>query len=82
MDLTSQDDTEYRRNADACTRLGIPFGIYLYSYADSEEKARSEAQHAIRLAGEYRLLYPVYYDLEQAGRKTVQWSGRGSSAKQ
>ena len=67
MDREDQDDEQYRRNADECTRIGLPFGIYLYSYADNEQKARSEAQHAIRLAKGYRLSYPVYYDLEQAG---------------
>ena len=27
----AQDDPQWRRNADECTRLGIPFGTYLYS---------------------------------------------------
>ena len=67
-DYTSQDDEKFRRNADACTRLGIPFGVYLYSYANTEAKARSEAAHALRLLEGYKLSYPVYYDLED---KTV-----------
>ena len=29
----SQDDEYWERNADECTRLGIPFGVFLYSYA-------------------------------------------------
>lgn len=70
MDQTDQDDKQYRRNADECTRLGIPFGIYLYSYADSITKAQSEAQHALRLAKGYNLSYPIYYDLEQAGTES------------
>ena len=37
----AQDDEQWRRNADECTRLGIPFGTYLYSYATTEEQARS-----------------------------------------
>ena len=66
-DLVSQDDSRYRANADACTRLGIPFGLYLYSYATSEEHAVSEADHILRLARDYRPAYPLYYDLEDAG---------------
>ena len=31
MDREDQDDEQYRRNADECTRIGLPFGIYLYS---------------------------------------------------
>ena len=65
MDIERQDDTYFRRNADECTRLGIPFGVYLYSYADSVEKARSEAAHVLRLIEGYKLSYPVYLDLEE-----------------
>lgn len=67
MDIERQDDTYFRRNADECTRLGIPFGVYLYSYADSVEKARSEAAHVLRLIEGYKLSYPVYLDLEENG---------------
>ena len=49
MDMTSQDDKHWKRNADECTRLGIPFGVYLYSYANTEGKSRSEAAHVLRL---------------------------------
>ena len=71
MDMESQDDKQWKRNADECTRLGIPFGAYLYSYADSTEKAQSEAQHALRLLNGYKLSYPVYYDLEEAGTENA-----------
>lgn len=63
-DTVSQDDELFIENADACTRLGIPFGVYLYSYATSVEEAKSEAEHVIRLIRGYKLSYPVYYDLE------------------
>lgn len=67
MDFARQDDSFFRRNADECTRLGIPFGVYLYSYADTEEKAASEADHVLRLVKGYRLRYPIYLDLEERG---------------
>lgn len=67
MDIEKQDDTYFKRNADECTRLGIPFGVYLYSYADNNEKAKSEAAHVLRLIKQYKLSFPVYYDLEEAG---------------
>ena len=66
-DYPKQDDVQFRRNADECARLGIPFGVYLYSYADSNEKARSEADHVLRLIRGYCLSYPVYLDLEEPG---------------
>lgn len=66
-DYEEQDDEQFRRNADECTRLGIPFGVYLYSYAKSVEQAKSEAAHALRLIKPYKLSYPVYLDLEESG---------------
>lgn len=67
MDQPDQDDVEFKRNADECTRLGIPFGVYIYSYADSVEKAKSEAEHVLRLVKGYDLAYPIYLDLEENG---------------
>lgn len=66
-DYTDQDDEQFRRNADECTRLGIPFGVYLYSYAKSIQAAQYEADHVLRLIKPYKLSYPVYLDLEQPG---------------
>ncbi len=65
--LTSQDDKQFKHNADECTRLGIPFGVYIYSYAKTVEQAKSEAAHVLRLIKGYRLAYPVYLDLEEKG---------------
>ena len=65
MDMKSQDDLWWKYNADECTRLGIPFGTYLYSYADTDTKSRSEAAHVLRLIKGYKLSYPVYLDLEE-----------------
>lgn len=67
MDIVSQDDKQWNRNVAECERLGIPYGVYLYSYADNADKARSEAQHVLRLINGHKLSYPVYYDLEQVG---------------
>ena len=64
--IVSQDDKQWKRNADECTRLGIPFGVYIYSYATSDSQARSEAEHVLRLVSGYKLSYPIYLDLEQA----------------
>jgi GH25 family lysozyme M1 (1,4-beta-N-acetylmuramidase) len=64
QDLVNQDDKMFKRNADECTRLNIPFGVYLYSYAQNEQDAIKEAEHCIRLIKDYKLDYPIYYDLE------------------
>ena len=65
-DYPDQDDAQFRRNADECTRLGIPFGVFLYSYAKTNLQAKLEADHVLRLIKGYKLSYPVYLDLEEA----------------
>lgn len=64
--ILDQDDKYWKINADACTRLGIPFGVYIYSYAETVEQAKSEAEHVLRLVKGYNLSYPIYFDMEDA----------------
>lgn len=68
-DIVSQDDERFVENVEACIKYGIPFGVYLYSYAKTVSDAKSEANHVLRLLAPYKgkLSYPVYYDLEEAG---------------
>lgn len=68
-DNVRQDDERFKENVEACIQLGIPFGVYLYSYASTIKGAKSEAAHVIRLLAPYKgkLSFPVYYDLEEAG---------------
>lgn len=67
MDIASQDDKQWARNVAECERLGIPFGVYIYSYATNTERAKSEAQHVLRLIQGHKLSYPVYFDMEEPG---------------
>ena len=66
MDQKSQDDDYFLRNAQECERLGIPYGVYLYSYATNPSRAASEAEHTLRLLEGRTLSYPVFYDMEDA----------------
>ena len=70
-DIESQDDKMFKRNADECSRLGIPFGVYLYSYAKNTDMAKSEADHALRLVKGYKLSYPLYIDVEEASQSGI-----------
>ena len=57
-------DAQFERNASECTRLGIPFGIYWFSYAYTPEMAAQEAKYCMEAAAKYRLSYPVAFDFE------------------
>lgn len=67
MDFLNQDDVEYERNANECERLGIPYGVYLMSYANTVEKARSEAKHVLRLIEGRKISLGVWHDIEDNG---------------
>ena len=60
----SRTDPMFKRNADECTRLGIPFGVYFFSYAYTPELARKEAKRCLELIKPYKLSYPVAWDYE------------------
>ena len=65
-DYYDQDDAYWVYNVTQCAKHGIPFGVYLYSYATNLEMAQSEVDHVLRLLDEvgYTPTYPIYLDLE------------------
>lgn len=65
-DIASQTDKQVLRNAKECDRLGIPYGLYIYSYALNEANAHSEAQHMIRIAKQVNATLGYWYDMEDA----------------
>lgn len=64
MNMEGQDDDTFIRNAKECERLGIPYGVYIYSYATNIVRAKSEAEHVLRLLKDRKVEYPIYLDLE------------------
>lgn len=61
---TSKGDKRFKEYAASCERLGIPIGGYFFSYADSVEDAKKEAQLALEMLKGVKVDYPIYYDLE------------------
>ena len=57
-------DLTFERNATECERLGIPYGVYYYSYARSVADANIEADRTLAWLGGHHPSLPVYYDLE------------------
>lgn len=78
---SNQDDTQFMNYVEGCVRNKIPFGVYLYSYANmvsgstalnnSTASADSEAAHTLRilskLSAEQKsyLKLPVFIDMEE-----------------
>ena len=65
-DMAEQDDKQWSYNVAECERIGIPFGVYLYSYAMDLDEADSEAAHVLRLLKGHNPALPVYLDMEDA----------------
>lgn len=62
-------DAQAKRNISECKRLGIPFGVYVFSYAESAADGASEGADVVNLLRQAGvnpgdLSYPVFYDLE------------------
>ena len=68
-------DYQFNRNISECERLGIPYGVYIYSYAFDNQQAADEASMVINCLSGHNPRLPVYYDLEDSsiianGRQT------------
>ena len=57
-------DYQFNRNISECERLGIPYGVYIYSYAFDNQQAADEASMVINCLSGHNPRLPVYYDLE------------------
>lgn len=61
-------DEKFERNVNECKRLGIPFGIYHYSYALNEADAEAEARGVLNAIAKYKndIKVGVWFDMEDA----------------
>lgn len=61
-------DEKFERNVAECKRLGIPFGVYHYSYALNEADAEAEAKGVLNAIAKYKndIKVGVWFDMEDA----------------
>lgn len=58
------EDREFKKYIDGAIKVGIPVGIYYFSYALNVQQAKDEATHCIKLIKPYKIDLPVYFDFE------------------
>ena len=60
------EDKHLAHNISELNRLGVPYGIYLYTYASTEADSVEDAEQTIALIKKYNIkpTYPIYFDLE------------------
>lgn len=57
-------DPMFKDNIEGFTKVGIPVGVYFYSYANSIDKARRDAEWVLEQLKHYKIDLPVAYDWE------------------
>ncbi|MDO4941228.1 MAG: glycoside hydrolase family 25 protein [Lachnospiraceae bacterium] len=82
-DSTDQDDAYFKKSVQGCEKYDIPYGVYLYSYATSTSKAKSEAKHTLRMLEEAGADpdLPVFLDMEDDSQAGVSASTKADIAK-
>ena len=70
----TQIDKKFRENYESAKAVGIPVGVYHYSYADSVEDAKREAEFCLENIRDMKLEYPVCFDIED--REMLKLSNR------
>lgn len=61
----TQKDKFLDSNLNGFKKLGIPYGIYHYSYAQSVNEAVLEAKFCLKCIGNSKPLFPIFYDMEE-----------------
>lgn len=60
----SIEDPYFKKNIEGAKRVGIPIGIYYYSYATTPEEAKEQAVWVANLLKDYTIDLPVVFDWE------------------
>ncbi len=72
-----QIDEQFENNYKGCKSVGIPVGVYHYSYAMTEADALKEAEFCYKLIKGKQFEFPIFYDIEESkqialGKEKVQ----------
>lgn len=59
-------DKQLEKFVEECEKRKIPYGVYVYSYALTPERAKEEAEACLQNISKlkYKPVYPIYYDIE------------------
>ena len=60
-------DPKFERNINGFKEVGIPVGLYFYSYANSIEQAKKDALWVVDQVKDYKIDLPISYDWERWG---------------
>lgn len=61
-------DSKFERNIEGFKNIGIPVGVYFYSYAKNEKEAREDAEWIVDNLKGVKLELPIAFDFEDWSR--------------
>lgn len=62
--VASQKDKQFENNYAGAKGVGIPVGVYWFSYAKTVEEARQEAEVCVSILAGKQFEFPVFFDQE------------------
>ncbi len=65
----SQKDPTFDYNVQQAKAVGIDVGVYWYSYAQTVEDAKREAETCYQIIKDYDYDYPIYFDIEDPSQE-------------
>lgn len=74
-------DECFADNIEKATNAGLGIGLYFYSQAVTVEEAAEEANVVLDAIGEYKITYPIGYDMEFVDNDTARIEGLSKADK-
>lgn len=71
----TRQDKFWLRNISELNRLGIPAGVYWFSYAKDAEEAAAEAEDCLSAISDWRIELPVAFDFEYESVNALKKAG-------
>lgn len=67
----NQKDPFFEQNYNGATSVGLPIGVYHYSYAKTESEAKAEAELCLKWLNNRDLQLPIYFDIEDKSQRSI-----------
>lgn len=61
-----ETDRKFHQNVENAKAVGMPIGVYHFSYAGTVEEARDEARYCLSIIKGYKFEYPIVFDIEES----------------
>lgn len=73
-------DSSFVYNARECNKIGLPIGVYWFSYALTVADAKAEADYVCDAIKDYKIEYPVCFDYEYDSVENAKKNGKNPNA--